>query len=747
MAREQDDGRPSYDDRHRSPGRDRRRTRSRSGERPFRGNSNSERDRYDRDRDRDRDRNRMRDRRRDRDRDDERDRVDCSPSRSRDRDRRSPMSDLHHSKYRDKDTSPRSHRDSSPRSHRDKSEEWDKNSASRHEEFSLSVTASQGDWYCRCGLLNFKRRYICYRRGCKARRSEGVVCNYGLPEYDETKELSDGITRKLLLRRLDALTTEESILSVITTRLPSVANTIIGIKIGRDALTGTSRGVAYLDFNSLPNASTAHTELLALDPPLRIDNRDVLISYCSEEKKPESVSSVAPKVNNYGSYYPYQTQSLSEADRVNAAAAVAQSAISQLQARSQLHQPVAAAVVMPMVAAVQPPTGDGTHTYLPPDMRTFLYDDTSGYYYDATTGLYYDANTQYFYNNQLNQYMYWDATRSTYVLAPQSAQSSERTATSRPTDQNTATAEAQVAPANTEEKKKPADKQDKVKVAKKIAKDMERWAKTLNQKKENARNGLVMEQMQQSSQVDGGSGSADIGFSVLGKQQNRAAAPPLPLIVGNFSPPSTGNSLVEDFLIKKTTNSEISVSRQYLAEEEDEEGIIDWSKLACLLCKRQFPSADVLTKHRNLSELHKQNLAEFKKNRGDDVPTLGKGYRDRAAERRMKYGEDDMALPNPTRSRPTVELPPPPVQSSSSVIDTIGGKMLQKMGWSEGRGLGRDEQGRTAPIEAEKRPGLAGLGQKRGIYTAAPGETYRDTVKKLMIARYQDLIQEEDGSK
>ena len=31
----------------------------------------------------------------------------------------------------------------------------------------------------------------------------------------------------------------------------------------------------------------------------------------------------------------------------------------------------------------------------------------------------------------------------------------------------------------------------------------------------------------------------------------------------------------------------------------------DWKQLACLLCKRKFPSKEVLVKHQQLSELHK----------------------------------------------------------------------------------------------------------------------------------------------
>ena len=35
------------------------------------------------------------------------------------------------------------------------------------------------------------------------------------------------------------------------------------------------------------------------------------------------------------------------------------------------------------------------------------------------------------------------------------------------------------------------------------------------------------------------------------------------------------------------------------------EELIDWNKLACLLCRRAFPSKDVLVKHQQMSELHK----------------------------------------------------------------------------------------------------------------------------------------------
>lgn len=62
-----------------------------------------------------------------------------------------------------------------------------------------------------------------------------------------------------------------------------------------------------------------------------------------------------------------------------------------------------------------------------PDTSLFTYDESSGYYYDASTNLYYDASSQYFYNSEIQSYLYWDAQRSTYVLAPATNESNGAT--------------------------------------------------------------------------------------------------------------------------------------------------------------------------------------------------------------------------------------------------------------------------------------------------------------------------------
>lgn len=45
------------------------------------------------------------------------------------------------------------------------------------------------------------------------------------------------------------------------------------------------------------------------------------------------------------------------------------------------------------------------------------------------------------------------------------------------------------------------------------------------------------------------------------------------------------------------------VSKASPAQREDK--LTDWKKMACLLCRRQFPNKDALVRHQQLSDLHK----------------------------------------------------------------------------------------------------------------------------------------------
>ena len=75
-------------------------------------------------------------------------------------------------------------------------------------------------------------------------------------------------------------------------------------------------------------------------------------------------------------------------------------------------------------------------------------------------------------------------------------------------------------------------------------------------------------------------------------------------------------------------------------------------------------------------------------------------YRDRAKERRKKYGVPEP--PAPRARKDGEEAAPVPFEQPTKAgvpSENIGNKLLQKMGWSEGQGLGKANQGITNPVE------------------------------------------------
>lgn len=458
-----------------------------------------------------------------------------------------------------------------------------------------------------CGVQNFRRRDQCFK--CGGPKSDIDATGEGADEvspHPTTSKLLFNFLKidfknlflAVLLRGLDALSTEDSVLNCLMqlTNLP-----IKSIRIGKDSLTNTSRGVCYVEMNSVVDAMFLHNQLLG-EPPT-IDDKLVSVSYY---RPPPSGSSNAAM----------QAQLLASNASKDQPTAAANAALAAAQWSHQGRQGIAnqyshddiekmaeySASLYAKTASEkahyleyyrnyyknggmdanaggkpspsEPEVGKSKDTsnakvlvggieyprYPTPDISKYTFDEASGYHYDATTQLYYDSHSQYYFDSKVNKYVYWSPEHHTYLPAPES---------------------------NTDSKAKAekTETKDKVKTAKKIAKDMEKWAKTLNQKK-----------VQNPVSTPSNSASASTPHQSDSKQ-----------LVSNSRSNSSEDVAFSMFQNKSESEGSLAKLTGYGSDSptEDDGGSInaaeeqqftDWAKLACLLCKRQFPSRDKLTK-------------------------------------------------------------------------------------------------------------------------------------------------------
>uniref|UniRef100_A0A8B9CR29 RNA binding motif protein 6 n=1 Tax=Anser brachyrhynchus TaxID=132585 RepID=A0A8B9CR29_9AVES len=168
--------------------------------------------------------------------------------------------------------------------------------------------------------------------------------------------------------------------------------------------------------------------------------------------------------------------------------------------------------------------------------------------------------------------------------------------------------------------------------------------------------------------------------------------------------------------------------------------LTDWNKLACLLCRRQFPNKEVLIKHQQLSNLHKQNLEiHMKIKRSEqELAYLEKReregrYKDKGNDRREKFQQMD----SPERKRLRYDRDSESDYDPRIDSNNKGNRMLQSTGWT--KGLGYNQQGTTSPMEVENRKKGPGLGAQGKPSKRQSNETYRDAVRRVMFARYKEL--------
>merc|ERR1719193_2003633 len=242
--------------------------------------------------------------------------------------------------------------------------------------------------------------------------------------------------------------------------------------------------------------------------------------------------------------------------------------------------------------------------YPPPEVSKYQFDETSGYYYDKISTLYYDATSQYYFNPKNSKFCYWDAEHSTFLPAP----------------------ETEGGGAPPAKDVKATNKEVKGKSAKKIQKDMEKWARKQESKKEKEamKGGAAPSSSLSSSSTPsvplggpcwassgdaglnlhvGGKATEDLAFSILQQKEreSREGSTGLPGLIGYGSDE-------EEEREKKRDDSRAGM-------EVAELQLTDWGSLACLLCARQFQTREKLQKHNTMSDLHTKNLEEWRSRR------------------------------------------------------------------------------------------------------------------------------------
>ena len=379
------------------------------------------------------------------------------------------------------------------------------------------------------------------------------------------------------------------------------------------------------------------------------------------------------------------------------------------------------------------------------DLSLFVYDPTYGYYFHSGSGLYFNPNENYYWDS-INQIQYKLDPISQEYLPPQSdttntttnstsadttsssATSQDNTSTSSDTKaENTSSSNSSSTNSALEaiQKSENTNKKDigtssggitgtkKISITlptKKVSKDIEKWGK---------KNKELVESIK----------AAPLELDLIPNKKKKSTTNTTnednSNTTGGESPTRSSN---------EGTDSSTSASGGGVSEKTD------WTKYicdpeleqvvgnVCVLCKRQFGSTETLKKHQALSDLHKQNLEIARQK-------LNARIKDKIAH------QDELNLNNNTSSSSSNSSSKSKTPKPEDFTVGVGGKLLEKMGWKKGEGIGKQNVV-TSVIDVEIRPERAGLGSiDSGNHAVIAGDDWRTAVKKRARARVSYFIQ------
>ncbi|GAA5896834.1 hypothetical protein JCM8208_007103 [Rhodotorula glutinis] len=161
-------------------------------------------------------------------------------------------------------------------------------------------------------------------------------------------------------------------------------------------------------------------------------------------------------------------------------------------------------------------------------------------------------------------------------------------------------------------------------------------------------------------------------------------------------------------------------------EADDEFAHGDPVAFVCLLCQRQFKGTN-LANADTVTASTARKAASLKKHAASPSPAAAASqakpkYVDRAAARRDVHGAiDEGPVAGSSGKKRKFDGPEPPAPAPAAPNkdgleeSNAGRKMLEKMGWTSGAGLGATGDGRVAPVQAAQFQQGAGLGSTKGV--------------------------------
>lgn len=574
-------------------------------------------------------------------------------------------------------------------------------------------------------------------------------------------------TDTMIVRNLDLNSTEKSIsdaFGYITKK------TILDIRLAKDRQTGHSRGFAFITWSSVADCKQVLEYLQKATPKFNVDGTVVLLDYANGLPNKQNQVDLKVKAAN---------------DAIAAAQSIKKSwedpnqltnGKAELMKQSATDQGIAphmtphlypslpadigsrappAGMIPPIPPDQIPPLtdADGRYRKYPnPNYAMFQWMNTQQMYYDPCTGLMWDPNSQYFYNQYKQIYLYWNETQDTFCPI-------QNQVNHQPEANPTQTLPGKATKLMGGKKAKAVD----------VQKQMESWMKLNNKKKEKPMSKEEADALRKQKKLAGAAAGSfatgSFGSTFQSKIATPQAPPPLPLPAPPSGPYSQDRpydpddtDMFKEEIPRPKTEFKPEPKREAKQESDsDNDEHLDWKSYKCLLCRRAFADTQQLQKHVQKSKLHRENLEKTLHPAGSDEEpedesdayravmqiqsAMGGSYRDRAKERRSKFGDDIPPGDNYDNYNDDYSGPTEQPTKHGLGNDNKGAQLLQKMGWTGGTGLGKHRQGIVNPIEAGgvRENKTAGLGAKATLrQTPRTGEQYKQKIRQLTQDRWND---------